>query len=207
MALVMAGITGCAVQPDKGTSTPMGLNSSPVTTSAVNSPTQAATSPVGPQDVAAQMRASIVAEQGWGVVRIGAKRSDVEALLGKPDEENPDPSDPDSYLYCNYTGLGVSIDYAARSSKVADIAFVNGATDMVGVGHFGSPDYTPFKGETDRGANWHSTPGGVKKLYGKPLRAASDDSNGHANGHWIEYQGITFYFWGDNLKIISVWSD
>ena len=149
-----------------------------------------------------QLRSRIVAGQGWGVVRIGAKRSEIESILGKPDDENADPNDG-QFVHSDYTKLGVDVRYDSFRDRAVQVTFVKGATDMVGVGLFGNPDYLPFTGGTDQGVGWESTPQQIKAAYGKPQLDRPNDDDGH-DGRDIVYPGITFYFDNDQLMLIHV---
>jgi hypothetical protein len=151
------------------------------------------------------MSEKVVPGRGWGVVRIGARRSDVELMLGSPDDENADPDD-ERFVHSDYTKLGVDIRYDSRTSRVMESTYVGGSTDMVGVGLFGHPDYVPFRGTTDKGIALGATPEQVRAAYGQPQLDRASDADGH-DGRYVGYPGVVFYFESGRLTLITVTSD
>ena len=123
----------------------------------------------------------IVAGEGWGEVRLGAKRETVEAVLGKGVGREASPTDPTlgPVYFREYPENGVQVSYSHKEDKVEAIFFYNKQQ--------GYEDLATAEVRTERGIDWGASPDEVKKAYGKPRKNYSGKS-------WrrMVFEGIDF---------------
>ena len=134
-------------------------------------------------------RPVIVAGEGWGSVRLGAKRTDVESGLGKG--ENLEKYS-DVY-FVDYTELGLQVSFNNTDDRIHAIFFYNKQRR--------SEEFGFFVVETSKGIGWSSSEEEVIKAYGKPKNDFSGDDGG---GTWrrLVFDGIDFRF--ENKRLVRM---
>lgn len=138
-----------------------------------------------------------ISADGWGVVRIGASQSEVEALLGSPDAQQDFPamgSDP-AVVFHDYLRKGIQVSYSKPDLKVNALFFFSGKGDH--------SDYTPFDGGIEKGLSWASTPEEVVAALGAPPNDYKSDDGG---SEWrrLAYSDISFRFQNGSLETVAV---
>jgi len=126
---------------------------------------------------------------GHGVFRYGAKRKDLEAVIGEGDSSNK----YDDVYFVEYPAAGVQVSYDNGKDTVHVIFLYNNAPRNGG--------FVVPKVLTDKGISWNVTDNDILKAYGKPLKDFSDDSKSWRR---LEYTGIDFLFQGGHLGRIGV---
>ena len=101
----------------------------------------------------------IVAGYGWGKVHVGAKREDVEAALGKGEEDEGSKYLKDVY-FREYPDKGIQVFYTHQEDKVVAIFFYNKQRRY--------ENLVTVSVKTEKGIDWNASPEKVKKVYGKP---------------------------------------
>lgn len=131
----------------------------------------------------------VIAGRGWGKVSVGTERKSVESVTG--DGENR--SNFDDVYFIDYPKKGIQISYNNTDNRVHAIFFYNRQQRYE---HFAS-----FKGKTDKGIDWKSTPADVIKAYGKP----KEDHEGPGWG-WrrLAFEGIDFRFENGTMVRIGI---
>lgn len=143
---------------------------------------------------------AIVAGRGWGSVRIGSTREEVEAGFGKP-EYFEDSSFPPNESYGSYYKKGVMVVYQTQGLRVIHLRFIgDGLLYASGSVSFGS-----FQGQPDKGLAWKTSVVEVIRAYGTPLkREAYNEYKTKIEIVHLTYPGAEFLFKGDKLFQINI---
>ena len=136
-----------------------------------------------------EKQSRIIAEEGWGPVRVGASHEAVEAFLGKG-KSGGRYSD---VYFENYGAKGLEVSFNNVSNTVHAIYFYDGQRDK--------PEFAAFCGEVDKEITWQSSIGDVKKAFGTPIQEFSGTDIG---GTWtrLAFDGIDFRF--ENGKMVRI---
>jgi hypothetical protein len=134
-------------------------------------------------------QSGITKTPGNGVFQYGAKKRDLEAVIG---EGEPDSKFDDVY-FVEYPAAGVQVSYDNKKHTVHVIFLYNNAPRSKG--------FTVPKVLTDKGIGWDATAEDILKVYGKPLKDYDDDSKTRRR---LEYPGIDFLFGGIQLGRIGI---
>jgi hypothetical protein len=142
----------------------------------------------------------IVAGRGWGSVRIGSTREEVEAGFGKP-EYFENSSFPPNESYGSYYKKGVVVVYQTQGLRVIHLRFIgDGLLYASGSVIFGS-----FQGQPDKGLAWKTSVAEVTRAYGAPLkREAYNEYKTKIEIVHLTYPGAEFLFKGDKLFQINI---
>lgn len=142
----------------------------------------------------------IVAGIGWGNVRIGSSRAEVESVLGKP-EFFENSSFPPNESYGSYYTKGVVVVYKTQNLRVINLRFIgDGQLYGSGPANFGSCQGTP-----DKGLAWRSSMAAVIAAYGAPVkREAYNEYKTKVEIAHLTYPGAELLFKGDKLFQINV---
>jgi hypothetical protein len=132
---------------------------------------------------------TIVPDEGWGQVRIGAAATAIDALLG-------DGQTGHTYkgvYFKDYPPNGVQASFESLSNTVHAIYFYNG--------QHGDEQFAVFCGHTNNGINWKSSVDEVKSKYGHPT---ADYSGTDSRGTWqrLVFDGIDFRF--ENGRMVRI---
>jgi hypothetical protein len=132
----------------------------------------------------------IVAGYGWGEVHVGAKREDVEAVLGKGEGEEGSKYLKDVY-FREYPDKGVQVSYTHQEDKVEAIFFYNKQHRY--------ENLAIASVKTEKGIDWSASPAQVKKAYGKP-------KENHSGKGWrrMVFEGIDFRWENDEMVRIGI---
>jgi hypothetical protein len=133
---------------------------------------------------------TIVPDEGWGPLHIGAAATAVDALLG-------DGQTGHTYkgvYFKDYPPKGVQVSFESTSNTVHAIYFYNGQR--------GDEEFSDFCGHTNNGVNWKSSVDEVKYKYGHPNAEYSGTDS--AGGTWqrLVFDGIDFRF--ENGKMVRI---
>jgi len=136
-----------------------------------------------------EKQARIIADEGWGPVRLGAPQEEVEAFLGK----GISGSRYSDVYFENYETKGLQVSFNNASNTIHAIYFYNGQQD--------DPEFASFCGEVDKEINWRSSINDVKKAFGTPIKEFSGTGPG---GTWtrLAFAGIDFRF--ENGKMVRI---
>jgi hypothetical protein len=131
----------------------------------------------------------IVAGEGWGVVRLNAKRADVETALGK----GANLYKSREVYFIDFADKGIQVSFNNSNDTVHAIFFYNGQRR--------SENFSVFDGAADKGINWSSSEEEVLKAYGKPK---NDFGGPDWGGSWrrLVFEGIDFRF--ENKKMVRI---
>jgi hypothetical protein len=143
---------------------------------------------------------AIVAGRGWGNVRIGSTREEVEAALGKP-EYFENSSFPPNESYGSYYRKGIVAVYQTEGLRVIHLRFIgDGQLYASGSLTFGS-----CQGQPDKGLAWKTSVAEVTRAYGAPLkREAYNEYKTKIEIVHLTYPGAEFLFKGDKLFQINI---
>lgn len=135
--------------------------------------------------------AIIVADKGWGVVSLGAKRKTIEAALGEGQARS---LDNESYSV-SYPNKGVRVFYTKQKDEADTIFLYNSMEEY--------PNFVTPAVKTDKGISWRSSAEDVLKAYGKPKQDFGDSGGDNA---WrrLEYDKTDFLFQSGELKRIGI---
>jgi hypothetical protein len=131
----------------------------------------------------------IIADEGWGPIRVGSPQKGVEGFLGKG-KSGRRYSD---VYFENYEAKGLQVSFNNASNTVHAIYFYNGQRD--------SPEFATFCGQVEKSINWQSSIDDVEKAFGKPAKEFSGTDLG---GTWtrLVFDGIDFRF--ENGKMVRI---
>lgn len=129
----------------------------------------------------------VVAGKGWGVVVLGAKRKDVESVLG----EGKDRSKYDDVYFVDYPEKGIQVSYKNGKDTLANVYFYNQQRRY--------ENFSTASVKIDKGISWNSTPDELIKAYGKPK---GDFDSGDMRR--IVFKGIDFRFEGGKMVRIGI---
>lgn len=131
----------------------------------------------------------IIADQGWGPIRVGEPQKAVEALLGK----GKSGSRYSNAYFEDYEVKGIQVLFNNASNTVRAIYFYNGQRD--------SPEFASFCGQVEKSISWQSSIDDVKKAFGTPAKEFSGTDVG---GTWtrLVFDGIDFRF--ENGKMVRI---
>ncbi len=136
---------------------------------------------------------SIIAGEGWGEVRVGARRETVEAVLGKGVGREGEPTDPTlgRAYFREYPEKGVQVSYTHKEDKVEAIFFYN---KQRGYEDLGTADV-----RTETGVDWSASPEEVKRAYGNPKK----DEKGKGWRRMV-FEGLDFRWEGGVMVRIGI---
>jgi hypothetical protein len=131
----------------------------------------------------------VVAGEGWGAVSLNAKRSRVEAALGK----GKNLSKFNDVYFLDFESSGVQVSFNNSDDTVHAIFFYNGQRL--------DRNFAVFKGEIDKSLTWKASVDDVLRAYGKPEK---DFGGSDSNGTWrrLAFKGIDFRF--ENKKLVRI---
>lgn len=136
-----------------------------------------------------EKQSRIIADEGWGPIRVGAPQKAVEAFLGKGKSGRR----YSEVYFENYEAKGLEISFNNASNTVHAIYFYNGQR--------GSPEFATFCGQVDKEISWQSSIDDVKKAFGTPVKEFSGTD---LAGTWtrLAFDGIDFRF--ENGKMVRI---
>jgi hypothetical protein len=132
----------------------------------------------------------IVAGYGWGAVHVGAKREDVEVVLGKGEGYEGSKYLKGVY-FREYPDKGIQVSYTHQEDKVEAIFFYNKQHRY--------ENLVTASVKTEKGIDWSASPKKVKKAYGKP-------KENYSGTGWrrMVFEGIDFRWENDVMVRIGI---
>jgi hypothetical protein len=97
-----------------------------------------------------------LAGKGWGKLSLGIDRKTVESVIG----EGRNRSHYDDVYFIDYPAKGIQISYNNSDDTLHNVYFYNRQRRY--------QNFATFKGKTDKGIDWKSSPNDVIKAYGEP---------------------------------------
>lgn len=136
-----------------------------------------------------QKSSPIVAGKGWGNVAVGARRSEIERVLGK----GKNLSKFADVYFLDFEEKGVQVSFTKSDDRAHAIFFYNGQRR--------DENFRAFDGITDKGITWKSSEEDVLAAYGTPK---SDFGGPEPHGTWrrLVFDGIDFRF--ENHKMVRI---
>ena len=139
----------------------------------------------------------IIAGKGWGEIKIGTTKNEVEEfLLSKGNVK----AKYDDVYFVDYKNYGVQINYFLDDTVNVIFLYNN----MLGYEYL---DEMPLK--TNKKINWNSTLAQIKEAYGEPIKYYSgkeiwlpDQTKTEGSYERLEYNGINFRF--ENNKLVRI---
>jgi hypothetical protein len=137
---------------------------------------------------------TIVADSGWGSVKVGATSDQITAALGK----GKVCAEYKDVYFVDYAKMGIQVSFLTKDNKVNAIFFYNKQK--------GDENFAAFRGKTATGIGWGSSVDDVTKAYGKPIHDYSGQRDGMA---WrrVVFHGIDFRFENDKMVRIAIRAD
>lgn len=143
---------------------------------------------------------AIVAGNGWGKVRLGATKVEIESVLGKPEISSKDTFNPVE-SYATFYSKGLVVIYTTADMRAIRLRFIGNAA-LYGAK---PSEFRSFSGIPDKGLSWGSTSAQVLAAYGTPQkREAYQDFLTKLEIANLYYQDIHFIFKGDKLFQINL---
>ena len=141
-----------------------------------------------------------ITTDGWGSVRVGARRQDIEAVVGPSDAQSDFPAmngEP-AVVFHDYYSKGVQISYIKPEMTANAVFFFRDPKEH--------SEYAEFKGGLDKGLDWTATPDDVIAAYGTPQNDYKSEDGGK---EWrrLAYADISFRFANGRLVTVSVPGD
>lgn len=141
---------------------------------------------------------AIVAGKGWGRVRLGATRDEIDSVLGKPDFSGKDNLANESYA--TYFKKGFVVVFNSQM-KASVLRFIGDKTLYAN----GDTKFESFPGKPDKGLAWRNSSAQVIAAYGPPVkREAYASEPNKVEILNLYYPGIHFMFKGDKLNQINI---
>lgn len=143
---------------------------------------------------------AIVAGKGWGKVRLGATKDEIESVLGKPEISSKDTFNP-AESYATFYSKGLVVIYTTADMRAIRLRFIGDAM-LYGAK---PSEFKSFAGTPDKGLAWGATSAQVLASYGAPeKREAYPDFRTKVEIVNLYYRDIHFIFKGDKLFQINL---